>query len=114
MGIFSWLPYEVSAIDLNSVFRNEFLSLLGFNLKVLVVGFLLSALYRGGGLVLILSWNAFDWALALSGYARSIAESFGVLQSLVLLLGLSPHLALEAISYVVAGMAGVFLSKAIT
>ena len=93
-------------------FRNSLVPLLLHNLAVLSVFIFLAALYRAGGLVVVLAWNALHWSQTLVGYLEIIIERDGVIRGLIVGVTLLPHLIFESVSYIIAGMSGVFLSKA--
>lgn len=104
----SFLP-EVSSIE--EAFRNEFWPLYKHNLFVLMACILIAFLYRAGGLAIILSWNAIHWSTTLTVYLLHINENQGFVRSATVGVALLPHLILEVIGYVLAGMAGTFFSK---
>jgi hypothetical protein len=81
-------------------FRSSW-GLLGHNLLVVVSAFLLAFVYRGFGALLTLMWNAAAWAAALVLLARP-EQPVGVA-----MLAVGPHLALEALAFICAALAGV-------
>jgi uncharacterized membrane protein SpoIIM required for sporulation len=89
---------------------------LGHNALVLAVGFLCALVYRHGGMLLVLAWNASVWGVVFPYVART-APDLGaggpVGYTLLAWVCILPHLLLEAGAYVAAAMAGVFLSKAV-
>jgi hypothetical protein len=93
-------------------FRNIFFH----NLAVLLISFLFSLIYLHGGMMLVLAWNASVWGVVFACIARTAPDQSAggpavyLLKSLVCIL---PHLILEALSYILIAMSGVFLSKAI-
>jgi uncharacterized membrane protein SpoIIM required for sporulation len=89
---------------------------LGHNLVVALVGFLFALLYRHGGLLLVLAWNASVWGAVFPWLARTApdAGAGGTLVYLAkTLAAILPHLAPEAAAYVLVATAGVFLSKTV-
>ena len=94
-----------------------FPALLSINVRVLTVCLLFALAYRHGGLLLVLAWNASRWGVIFSYVARKGASDEGAVAGLGVLLrtaaGVLPHLALEALAYILAAMCGVFLSKAL-
>lgn len=86
------------------------------NLAVLGICFLFALIYQTGGIMLVLAWNASVWGVVFPTIARTAPDQgvHGVfsyfLKSMVCI---GPHLALEAVAYVLAAMSGVFLSKAL-
>lgn len=90
--------------------------LIAHNLGVLAMFFLLAFVYRGLGALLALSWNACIWGfVSTTLVARGAALGPGSAVQFVLLAaaGLLPHLMLEALAYVLAALAGIYVSKAI-
>ena len=91
-------------------------AVLGHNLGVALVGFLFALLYRHGGLLLVLVWNAAVWGAVFPWVARTAPDlgAGGALAYLGLTLAaILPHLAPEAVAYVLVATAGVFLSKTV-
>ena len=91
-----------------------FLSLLGHNSMVMVAGFLAALIYREGGILLVLGWNASLWGSAFPVLVRRAAPGEGVAAVAELgrlLPGILPHLLLESMAYVLVAMAGIFVSK---
>ena len=91
-----------------------FLPLLGHNALVMVAGFLAALVYREGGILLVLGWNASLWGSAFPVLVRRAAPGEGIAAAAELgrlLPGILPHLLLESMAYVLVAMAGVFLSK---
>jgi len=87
---------------------------LGHNLIVLAACFLFSLLYRHGGMLLVLAWNASVWGVVFPYIARTapdVADGGPVVYFLKSFACIFPHLLLEACGYVLVAMAGVFLSK---
>lgn len=81
------------------------------NLSVLTSGFVLCLLLSSGGLLLILAWNACHWSTSfIHFFWSSEVKSENFIQTAF---SYMPHLFLEVVSYILAGLAGVFLSKAI-
>ena len=91
-----------------------FLTLLGHNALVMIAGFLAALVYREGGILLVLGWNASLWGSAFPVLVRRAGPGEGVAAVAELgrlLPGILPHLLLESMAYVLVAMAGVFLSK---
>ena len=92
-------------------YRNALSPLLLHNGGVLLASAFLSLVYGAGGLTLVLGWNALNWSDSLS---RVLFGTQGEPGSQALLAAaLLPHLIFEVLSYVLAGMAGAFLGKAL-
>lgn len=100
-------------IDFSELYKNSFNELFIHNLKVLVICSLIAFLYRASGIVLILCWNAINWAEAIAQYLSATTSSAGFEWSAILAIALLPHLLSEALAYILSGMAGLFLSKAV-
>jgi hypothetical protein len=93
---------------------DDLTGVLGHNLIVLAACFLFSLLYRHGGMLLVLAWNASVWGVVFPYIARTapdVAEGGAVVYFLKSFACIFPHLLLEASGYVLVAMAGVFLSK---
>ncbi len=91
-----------------------FSELLLHNLYVLVFFFLIALPFRRGGVMLAIAWNSSAWGLisatlarGWAGADRGLLSAWGQVMTVV-----SPHLFMEATAYVLAGLAGVFVSKA--
>jgi hypothetical protein len=97
---------EVQFDDLGAV--------LGHNMVVMLVGFLFAILYRHGGMVLVLAWNASVWGVVFAWIARSAPDTGAggeILYFLKSMIAILPHLLLESVAYILVAIAGVFLSK---
>lgn len=94
-----------------------FLPLLRHNLLVVGTAVLLGLVYRSFGVLIVLVWNAASWGLVLPWLVLRALET-GVHRPFALIAGcfvaVLPHLVLEALSYVTAGVAAVFLSFLLT
>lgn len=89
-------------------------TLLPHNLQVLLFFLVISMVFRGGGVMLAVAWNASVWGASFGVLARTWSASGGPPLPLAWLRVMGacfPHLLLEACAYVLAGMAGVFLGK---
>ena len=94
-----------------------FTELLSRNGLVLVGCFAFALIYRHGGMLLVLAWNASRWGVIFSYIARVASMNPDVDTAGYLgrtMVSILPHLVLEAIAYILVAMSGVFLSKAIT
>jgi uncharacterized membrane protein SpoIIM required for sporulation len=93
------------------------LPLIGHNLLVLGSAVILGLVYRDFGALLVIVWNAASWGLMLTLLVLRAAQTGDhhpavlVLASFVAVL---PHLVLEALAYVTAGLAAVFGSLLLT
>ncbi|MFT4325978.1 MAG: stage II sporulation protein M [Candidatus Woesearchaeota archaeon] len=80
----------------------SFYTILTSNIRVLLVCFLISILFGAGGAI-ILAWNASVWGVAMSFLLRTQG---------LFVIGIIPHLMLEALAYVFATIAGNLISEA--
>lgn len=114
--IFARQVRNLGVHDLTDVRFDGLGTVLRHNLVVALVGFLFAFLYRHGGMVLVLAWNASAWGVVFAWMARNTPSGgfFGAaltfLKSLVATL---PHLLLESVAYMLVAIAGVFLAKSI-
>ena len=109
---------SVSKVQENQLFeeRNfaDLTGILGNNLLVLFSVVFLSFLYRGYAVLLTMAWNACIWGMTLTLLMR---ESFktGVENPMAYaayaFAGLSPHLILEALAYILAALSAIGFSK---
>lgn len=93
-------------------YQNLLSTLYFHNLQVLIGFFIFAAIYKSSGLMFILAWNALNWASSISGVFERFFN-LGISKAVSFILSILPHLLFEAIAYILAGLAGVFLSKAI-
>lgn len=85
------------------------------NLLVLVTTLLLVVVYRAYGLMLAISWNACIWAVVLFYVFRQALQHTKLSTGSFLLRSVAailPHLVLEALAYILAALAALFLSQA--
>lgn len=94
-------------------FQFSYTELFLHNLSVLTAGIVLSVLFSSGGLILILSWNALHWSTSFLHYLSQFHQESNSLWTLVSASTWIPHLLFEIVAYVLAGLSGVFFSKAI-
>jgi hypothetical protein len=102
--------------SITEVQYGDFLGLAANNLKISGVCFLLSLVFRQGGMLLVLAWNASIWGAVFPYLARTAPDNQHVGPFVYLLKTvtcITPHLLLEALGYVLVAMAGVFLSRAL-
>ncbi len=91
-------------------------AVIGHNVIVLVACFLFSLIYRHGGMLLVLAWNASAWGVVFPYIARTAPDQStggAVVYFFKSFASIFPHLFLEAIAYILIAMAGVFLSKSL-
>ena len=99
---------EISIVRGMASTPSTFWVILANNLRVYVIGILLSFVYGSGG-VFLLSWNASILAALLTEEMRKS----GVIRGLSYALGILPHGVLEFSAYFVGGFLGGFISMAI-
>ncbi len=90
--------------------------LMVLNLYVFVFFFIIAIPFHHGGLMLAMAWNASVWGATFGVLARRWSEDSGDSLAgcyLRVMGACTPHMALEATAYVLAGLAGVFLGKGI-
>jgi hypothetical protein len=105
----------ISGLDLGRLQMGGFGVLLEHNLGLFGLSVLVALVFRAGGAMLILAWNASVWALVYAFLSRStvaFGESSVAKTLLAAVVGVTPHLVLEASAYVVAAMVGIFTAKA--
>lgn len=96
---------------------HSLVSLLINNFVVMLTTILLTLVYRTLGLVLILTWNAFVWAVTFAAlfsrawFHTTMNKAHFTLQSIA---AVTPHLLMETVAYILAAMGALFLSKALT
>ena len=106
---------DFDVVSITEVVFDDLGGILGHNALVMLACFLFSLLYRHGGMLLVLAWNASVWGVVFPFIARtapdrSVGSAVYFFKSFI---SIFPHLLLEAIGYVLVAMAGVFLSKAL-
>lgn len=93
-----------------------FAQLLKHNFSVLLIVLFFALLYRTGGILLIITWNASVWGVTFSYIAKNIIQFSGIKKGLVTLLftyfSVFLHLITESSGYILVAMTGLFISKA--
>jgi len=90
----------------------EFAPILGHNLRVLLVALLTGVCFRYLGLLFVLIYNAALWGVVLaSGLTRDHGQMSWWDDLVGTVVAVTPHLIAEGAGYVVAAMAGVFISR---
>jgi hypothetical protein len=108
-------------IIIKSIYRDDiqfadFYFILSNNIKVLVVAYL-AAYFLGTGAVFIISWNASVWGTifgAIANNAAVIGQNHPLIYFFLLSLVFIPHLVVEASAYLLAGISGGIVSKAVS
>ncbi len=86
------------------------------NLYVTFFFFVIALPFRQGGVMLAITWNASVWGVTFAGMARRWSLSGGPSLPFAVarvMTACMPHMAMEGVAYVAAGLAGVFLSRGI-
>ena len=94
----------------------SFVDLFRHNLYVVFFFFLIALPFRQGGVMLAITWNASVWGITFAGLARRWSGTGGPPlgeASLRVMAACMPHMAIEGLAFVTAGLAGVFLSRGI-
>jgi len=85
---------------------------------IVAMGTLVAALiYRHGGVILVLAWNASTWGAVFACVIRMASESQEeslIVYAIQTLIYILPHLITEAVGYILIAMSGVFSLRAIT
>ena len=90
----------------------SFASLARHNLSVVAIFFLVSIFYRSGGSLLAIAWNASVWSSCIAWMSRlSTGDGSTAAVYVKVLAAVSPHMIGEVAGYVLASMAGIFLSR---
>lgn len=101
---------EIEMIRGKVIFGDTFLTIVTNNISVLILSFLFSFLF-GAGAIFILTWNSSILSTAIGLTAKSIG-GFRALPLAVLVF--FPHGSLEILAYFIGGIAGGFVSAAVT
>jgi hypothetical protein len=105
-----WLELGTSGFRARPLFP-----IVGNNLLVMLGVLLLSILYRNGGALLVLCWNASIWGAAFAWFAT--VETAGGLAAVgrwfVLSASVLPHIVLEATGYILTALVGLLLLRLI-
>ncbi len=129
------LSYSISSMilpsfEVNTLFREQlevrggnltggavfsqglFVSLLKNNFWVLVACFFLS-LFTGDGAIFLITWNASVWGTIFGVTARNAASLSGspLYYFVLIMMIVTPHMILEALSYILAAISGGVISK---
>lgn len=91
----------------------SFFHIIGNNLLVLLATCALACVYRIAGALLVLCWNASTWGLVFVHFARWGGQGTFVAakQYVVMIACILPHIACEALGYIVAAMAGIVIVR---
>jgi len=98
------------------IYFGEYVPILKHNLFVFFFFFLIALPFRRGGVMLAIAWNASVWGATFGVMARewSSAEGLRLIATWPrVMMAVTPHMTLEAIAYVLAGLSGVFWSRGV-
>jgi len=111
--IFSFLsPVEI--FPSGPLMFSDFFTIIGNNIKVLIVAYLASYFF-GTGAIFIIAWNASIWGAVFGSFLRSAAFTSAhnpVLFFIILGISVLPYLIIEASAYFLAGISGGIVSRA--
>lgn len=116
MSLFERQIGEYGGHSITDVVFDDLGAVIGHNAIVLIACFLFSLIYRHGGMLLVLAWNASVWGVVFPYIARTAPDQStggAVVYFIKSFASIFPHLFLEAIAYILIAMAGVFLSKSL-
>lgn len=109
--------YREIKISIKDINFSDFNFTLKNNIAVLFIVFFIALIYRLGGVLLIIIWNASVWGSVFSYISKLGVENAymnPITYFLLTVLCISPHLIIEATGYTLCGMSGLFISKGIT
>jgi uncharacterized membrane protein SpoIIM required for sporulation len=116
IGLFERQIGDYGGHSITEVVFDNLGGVLAHNAIVMVACFLFSLIYRHGGMLLVLAWNASVWGVVFPYIARTAPDQSAggaIVYFAKSFASIFPHLLLEAIAYILIAMAGVFLSKAL-
>lgn len=64
--------------------------------------------------MMILAWNGLHWGRSFSNYFEHFSTNLSLPTGFLIVLLLLPHLILEAVAYILAGLSGTFVSRGVT
>ena len=114
---FEWQLERLPAASVEEMTFGSFDHIIGRNTIVAIGAFIAAMIYRHGGMILVLAWNASTWGTVFSCVILMATEdqtNHLLVYSLKTLFCILPHLVVEAIAYILIAMSGVFLSRATT
>lgn len=113
LGTYRNIGPEFSLVNINF---GTFPQLLKHNFSVLLIVLFFALLYRTGGILLIIVWNASVWGVTFSYIVKNIIQISGIKKGLFTLLftyfSVFLHLITESSAYILCAMTGFFMSKA--
>lgn len=112
LGIYREIKVSIKDIDFGN-----FKTILINNFTVLIIVFFISLIYRLGGVLLVIVWNASVWGSVFFYIIKSTcgtAQMNPIYYFLTTILCISPHLFTEALGYILCSMSGFFISKSLT
>jgi uncharacterized membrane protein SpoIIM required for sporulation len=114
---FEWQLDRLPSASFETISFGSFDEILSRNIVVAFAALLAALIYRHGGMLLVLAWNASTWGAVFSCIVRLASadgESSPLLYTVKMLFCILPHLVTEAVAYVLIAMSGVFISRALT
>jgi uncharacterized membrane protein SpoIIM required for sporulation len=111
---------ERTGLDSGTLLQGRFADvsiILKRNFGAMAAMIVLCVLFRTYGAVLVLGWNAAVWVVTLAMLTRRTVEGLPLhplKTQLVAGFAIIPHLSIELTAYVIASLAGIFVSKAFT
>jgi hypothetical protein len=112
--------FELVGLEDSNLFNRQFSdtgAIFGHNLAVSLVIVVLCSLYRTYGALLTLGWNASIWVVVLVTLTRGVLNT-GVKNtaevSVMAFIGLTPHLVLEGVAYIMLALASIGYSQGLT
>jgi len=112
--------FQLVGLEGSNLFNRQFSnmgSIFGHNLAVSLVIVVLCSFYRTYGALLTLGWNASIWVVVLVTLTRGVLST-GVTNtaqvSAMAFVGLTPHLVLEGVAYILLALAAIGYSRGVT
>lgn len=108
--------YKEIKVSIQDINFGNFREIIANNVAVLFIVLFIALIYRLGGVMLVIAWNASVWGAVFFYVIKIGAGSVQmnpVSYFLLVILCIFPHLFTEAVGYVLCSMSGFFLSKGI-
>jgi len=116
LSIFSHQLGDFGGVAFPALHFGSFVDLFLNNLYVLCFFFVLAIPFRHDGLMIAIGWNASVWGSTFAALARTWSEQGGPPLPVAfarVMAACFVHMSAEALAFVLAGMAGVFVRKAV-
>ena len=92
--------------------HGNFLHIIINNVRVFFVFFLVGILFRYVGTLIVIVYNAATWGVVLAAAASgAMIQGLDWWELALATFALAPHIIFETLAYVLASMAGIFLSR---